>query len=41
MKKLLTFGAGALLVTALALPAFAEQPPFPMGPSKWSSPKSP
>lgn len=41
MKKLLTFGAGALLVTALALPAFAEQPPVPDGPIKMELTKKP
>lgn len=34
MKKLLTFGAMALLVTAFALPVMAEQPATPAEPIK-------
>lgn len=41
MKSLLTFGAAALLVSALALPAFAEQPAVPDGPVKMELTKKP
>lgn len=42
MKKLLTFGAAALLVTALALPASAEQQAVPPdGPLKMELTKKP
>ena len=41
MKKLLMFGAGALLATALVLPAFADQPAVPSEPIKMALTKKP